>query len=121
MFSRVSIPSLTCCLGEKARKKNITLIPGPLQALISTQRWGSTKGEGEELKVRNEHLQSAKPLKDNWALLIAVPHATLNQPELLCNAEFLSMGCFSITFTEVLEDTSTIDFHPFQATCLIFS
>lgn len=64
-----------------------------------------------------EHLRSAKPLKDDWALPIAVPHATGDQRELLCNAGFLSMGCFSITVTEVLEDTSTIDFHPFQTTC----
>lgn len=64
-----------------------------------------------------EHLQSAKPLKDNWALSIAVPQATVDQTELLCNAGFLSVGCFSITFTEVLEDTSTTDFHPFQDAC----
>lgn len=34
-----------------------------------------------------------------------------------CNAGFLSIGCFSIIFTEVFEGTSTTDFDSFQTAC----
>lgn len=81
MFSSASIPSHIYCLGQKAREKTSPPPQAHCKYLYAPKDGAAQREKEQDYKwERKEHFQGAKPLGDNWTLLMAVPNATVDQP-----------------------------------------